>query len=124
MKKFSDLINENENLKKYKFVANLKVEGTVEAFDEGSAGEEVDKEIDQMTQYVTNVTTYEIESIDEMQMLEENVVIEKPLLNEDPEVQIDKEIKDIFDLVESKLNKYSEYEKNLFKLKLLEKINK
>lgn len=47
MKKLTDLINESLN-NKYKFTASVQVEGLVSAENEGSAGEEADKQIDLM----------------------------------------------------------------------------
>lgn len=61
MKNLSDLINENENNKMFKYVVDVKIEGTVKAGSEGDAGELVDKEIDAMD----GVVDYKIVSIDE-----------------------------------------------------------
>lgn len=46
MKNFSSLITENEQTKKYKYNATVKVEGIVTAMSEGDAGELADKELD------------------------------------------------------------------------------
>ena len=60
MKSLSELINENENNKTYKYVVDVKIEGTVTAGSEGDAGELVDKEIDK----IDGVVDYKIASID------------------------------------------------------------
>lgn len=76
MKKLSDLINENENNKMFKYVVDVKIEGTVKAGSEGDAGELVDKEIDA----IDGVVDYKIVSIDET---EKDDTVEEAILNED-----------------------------------------
>lgn len=62
MKKFTDIINEQESRKDFKYIANVKVEGTVTAASEGEAGELVDKEMDT----IPGMIDYQIENIDEV----------------------------------------------------------
>lgn len=73
MKSLSELINENENNKTYKYVVDVKIEGTVTAGSEGDAGELVDKEIDK----IDGVVDYKIASIDKTEdKVEEAVLLE------------------------------------------------
>jgi hypothetical protein len=53
MKKFTDFVKENEMTKMYHYDVHLLVEGLVHAFDEGQAGEEVDKEIDVLSDAIS-----------------------------------------------------------------------
>lgn len=78
MKKLSELIQENENQKQYKYTAKVDIQGYVIALDEGVAGELVDQAIDELSQHV-NVENYEIISIDEAENtnnFSENIVNE------------------------------------------------
>jgi hypothetical protein len=61
MKKFSDLVNENDSNKPFKFQATVVVEGTVYADSEGSAGELADKEMDE----IPGMVSYELINIQE-----------------------------------------------------------
>lgn len=61
MRKLSDLIKENESTKCFKYNATVTVEGSVYAENEGSAGEMVDKNMDE----IPGMVNYEIISIEE-----------------------------------------------------------
>jgi len=63
MKNLTSLIKENNETKKYKYTATVLIEGNVIAMSESDAGELVDKEIDT----ITNMVSYEIGNIEEVQ---------------------------------------------------------
>ncbi len=75
MKKFSDLINENNTEKTYSYEATVKVKGEVKAASEGDAGELVDKEMDS----IAGLEDYTIDKIDEI--VKEKIVLESEILN-------------------------------------------
>jgi hypothetical protein len=71
MKKFSQVLNENESLKTYKYTATVEVEGTVRAHSEGEAGELMDKELDK----ITSMVSYQPGTIEEVESpVQESVI--------------------------------------------------
>lgn len=54
MKKLTDIIKENEGSNFYSYKVTLNISGLVNAMDEGSAGEEVDKEMDVVMEAIDN----------------------------------------------------------------------
>lgn len=59
MKKFSDLVKENESKKVFKYTVKVDIEGTVMASSEAEAGELIDKEMDT----IPGMVNYEIGNI-------------------------------------------------------------
>jgi len=59
MKKFTDIIKEEQSTQDYKWTATVQVSGIVKASSEGAAGELIDKELDE----INGMVTYQIENI-------------------------------------------------------------
>jgi hypothetical protein len=116
MKKLSDLINENENNKMFKYVVDVKIEGTVKAGSEGDAGELVDKEIDA----IDGVVDYKIVSIDET----ENTVEESIINDDNGDVIVDQIYTELINIYNERTGNLSPYYKALLNSQLLYFFNK
>lgn len=116
MKKLSDLINENENNKMFKYVVDVKIEGTVKAGSEGDAGELVDKEIDA----IDGVVDYKIVSIDET----ENTVEESIINDDNGDVIVDQIYTELINIYNERTGNLSSYYKALLNSQLLYFFNK
>lgn len=62
MKKFTEIIKENESVREYQWTATIEISGKVTASSEGNAGEMIDKEIDQ----IEGMVSYQINTINEI----------------------------------------------------------
>jgi hypothetical protein len=118
MKNLSDLINENENNKMFKYVVDVKIEGTVKAGSEGDAGELVDKEIDA----IDGVVDYKIVSIDETE--KDDTVEEAILLENDGDVIVDQIYTELINIYNERTSNLSPYYKALLNSQLLYFFNK
>lgn len=113
MKKFSDLVKESNQISKYKFTANIDIEGVVNAYSDGDAGETIDKLIDEIAGIAGNVTNYNINNIEPlMPEIKENI------LNDDIDVQVNNAFNEITRLVEDSIALMTDYHKAM----LLEKL--
>ena len=84
----------------FKYVVDVKIEGTVKAGSEGDAGELVDKEIDA----IDGVVDYKIVSIDET---EKDDTVEEAILNEDSDGLVNEMYYDIIALYQQNIDKLS-----------------
>lgn len=66
IKSLSSLIKENSEIKKYKYTAQVTVEGDVTSMSESDAGEEIDA----LLADIPNVTDFKIISMDEVENIE------------------------------------------------------
>jgi hypothetical protein len=88
MRKFSDLIKEQEGSKEYKYTANVVVEGKVVAASEGEAGGLVDKEMDA----IPGMINYEINNIiDATTQIGENKIVENAQTKLDKHIAINED---------------------------------
>lgn len=62
IKKFNELVKENESTKRYKYTATIQVEGYVSAMSESDAGEMADAEINK----VEGLMDYKLITLDEV----------------------------------------------------------
>ena len=108
MKDFLKIVKENEDTKTYLAECSINLNVRVKTTDITNAGEEVYKELDVISDKLTQMG-YEIidtktESIDET--VTESV--EKDILNNTADEDLEKDIVDIFNVVETRLNKINE----------------
>lgn len=100
MKKLSELIQENENQKQFTYTATLKVVGNVYSFDAGSAGELIDKQIDEISSIV-EISDYNIDSVDEVENT--NNIFEN-IVNEYGDDYADSKYREIMDMISDKVD--------------------
>lgn len=106
MKTFSNLVKENNEAGTFKYVAEITVEGTVNAVSEAMAGEAADQEIN----LIDGLVNYIMKSIDKvetaMQENNDNVLGSEPTLQDMQHLQ-----NEIVELFLEKTKSYSEYNK-------------
>lgn len=113
MKNFSTLITENEQTKKYKFTATVKVEGAVTAMSEGDAGELADKELDTIPGFISG-------QIDNIEVVETGVKEDFTAGEVSEDDKVAQDFRDIISLYEDKV---SSYDKDYYIAMLNTKLN-
>lgn len=109
MKDFLKIVKENETMKSYDAECSINLKLTVKATDITNAGEDVTTELDvisdKLTQMGYEIVDTKTDSIDEGEV---NESVEKNILNNTADEELEKDIVDIFNVVEARLGKINE----------------
>jgi hypothetical protein len=116
MRNLTELIKEQDETKTYKYMATVKIEGTVVANSESNAGELVDSVIDS----IDNVVDYEMNSLNVVETVKESAQ-----LNNTEEEEMNIAYNNIIAMYETKKNSIeTDYHKLVLKAKLEQYFNR
>lgn len=124
MKDLLKIIKEKNELKSFEVETSIEVKLTIVTSDITNAGEEAMSELDLIDSELTDLGyTVTNKSIKEIEEKEINESVNDDILNKTPDEEFEKNILDIFNVVESRVNKLAPeirekaYETLLFKIK-------